>query len=441
MTARIARWSLLVLTVFLLAVWWPLLKDLLFEYRYGKTDLFYSPVIERFVYKELLGEGHQLIYRDQDGTDYDRQTFETLIPFIYYKNMELWGKLPLELDGQTFDKAQIQAARQVLELKPVELPGHTPRIQLFPLLEANPGRARLRFPEDILRPGERLTFINSDENRIDPELTRIFTEALTEAGFDWPVQATFGRVSILKAFDAGYFLLDSAGELFQLRRLDGAPQVTPVPLPEGLAVRHLKVAENKRGEYLGLVLGEDDRLFLLDQDADQRIAVGLTPLALPGYDPDRMALKILFNPLYRTAIYSDQREIKAVAMDQRFQPIARYARTMAMAEPRLVDQVWEALVPFSLDLRDPNGRYVRLGVAVHGLSALPAVGLALLLAWLLLWQRGLRFLSMVPSLLLVALTGLYGLIAVALIPPEKRAGQVDADSRLAGRPAATEARA
>ena len=247
----------------------------------------------------------------------------------------------------------------------------------WPLLEANPGRARLRFPEDILRPGERLTFINSDENRIDPELTRVFTEALTEAGFDWPVQATFGRVSILKAFDAGYFLLDSAGELFQLRRLDGAPQVTPVPLPEGLAVRHLKVAENKRGEYLGLVLGEDDRLFLLDQDADQRIAAGLTPLALPGYDPETMALKIMFNPLYRTAIYSDQREIKAVAMDQRFQPIARYARIMAMAEPRLVDQVWEALVPFSLDLHDPNGRYVRLGVAVHGLSALPAVGIAL----------------------------------------------------------------
>ncbi|WP_462320928.1 DUF4857 domain-containing protein, partial [Halochromatium sp.] len=299
MTARLARWSLLLLTVFLLAVWWPLLKGLLFEYRYGKTDLFYSSVIERFVYKELLGEGHQFIYRDQDGTDYDRETFETLIPFIYYKNMELWGRLPLRLAGQTFDKAQIQAERQVLELEPLELPGHAPRIQLFPLLEANPGRARLRFPEDIMRPGERLTFINSDANRIDPELTARFTEALSEAGFGWPVQASFGRVSILKAFDAGYFRLDRTGDLFQLRRVDGLPEVTPVPLPEGLAVRHLKVAENKRGDYLGLILSEDDRLFLLAQDEDRRTAVGLIPLVLPGYDPETMELKILFNPLYR----------------------------------------------------------------------------------------------------------------------------------------------
>ncbi|MEA1051851.1 DUF4857 domain-containing protein [Lamprobacter modestohalophilus] len=417
MTARIARWSLLLLTIVLLAVWWPLLKDLLFEYRYGKTDLFYSPVIERFVYKELLGEGHEFLYRDQDGNDYDRQTFETLIPFIYYKNMELWGKLPLQLAGQSFDKAQIQAARQVLELKPGELPGHAPRIQLFPLLEANPGRARLRFPEDILGPGERLTFINSDRNRIDPELTARFTEALSEAGFVWPVQATFGRVSILKAFDAGFFLLDRAGQLFQLRRVDGLPEITPVPLPEGLQVHHLKVAENKRGEYLGLLLAEDDRLFLLGQDADRRTAAGLTPLALPGYDPETMALKILFNPLYRTAIYSNQRQIKAVAMNRAFEPIARYERLMAMAEPRLVDRVWQTLVPFSLDLRDPNGRYLRLSLDVHALAALPASAVALLLAWLLLWRRGLRFLAMTPSLLLVAFTGVYGLIAVGLIPP------------------------
>ncbi len=209
MTARIARWSLVLLTIFLLAAWWPVLKDLLFEYRFGKTQLFYSPVLERFIYTELIGEGHQFIYRDQDGKDYDRQRFETLIPFIYYKNMELWGKLPLQLGGQTFDKAH--------------------------------------------------------------------------------------------------------------------------------------------------------------------------------------------------------------------QPIAHYERTMAMAEPRLVDQLWAALAPFRLELRDPNSRYFRLAVHVHGISALPGMGVAVLLAWLLLWRRGLRFLAMTPSLLLVALSGFYGLLALLLFPPETMA--------------------
>jgi hypothetical protein len=414
MTARIARWSLMLLAVFLLAVWLPLAKELLFGYRYGKTDLFYSPVIERFVYTELLGDGHQFIYRDDAGNDYTREAFEALIPFIYYKNMEIWGRLPLLIQGQSFDKAAIQAERLVLQLDPDELPGHTPRIGLFPLLESNPGRARLSFPEDIMRPGAALTFIGSDENRMDPALTLTFTAALREAGFAFPVRATFGRVSILKAFDAGYFLVDADGGLFHLKRVDGAPAVARVALPEGVAVRHVKVAENRRGEHLGLLLATDGRLFLLGKQG-----YALTPLPLPGYDPDRMEVKILFNPLQRTAVYSDHREIRAVAMDRDFRPIAEYGREMAMARPRPVDRVWSALLPFELVLSDPNSRYLRLDLRLHGRSAAIGIAVALLAAWLLLRRRGLSWLALLPSLVFVAVTGLYGLLALVLFPPER----------------------
>ena len=432
MTAILARWSLLTLAIFLLALWLPRGKALLFEYRFGKTDLFYSPVVERFVYKELLGEGHQFVYRDEAGNDYEREAFEALIPFIYYKNMDIWGKLPLELAGQRFDKETIQAARQVLQLDPDELPEHRPRIQLFPLLESNPGRARLRFPEDIMRPGQRLTFINSDANGVDTELTRTFTATMTAAGFAFPVTATFGRVSILKPFDAGYFLEDADGKLFHLQRAGNSPVVHQVPLPAGLEVRHVKVAENKRREYLGLVLAEDDRLFLLGQQD-----YALTPLPLPHYDPRRMALKILFNPLYRTAIYSDQTHVHAVAMDPDFRPIDRYSREMAMARTRLVDQIWNALLPFSMTLEDPNGRYLRLQFRGHGHLALIGIGLALVLAYWWLRHRGLRHRDLAPSLLLVAATGLYGLLANLLFPPQ-RAAPLPPQPSLARRPGATE---
>lgn len=423
MTAILARWSLLVLAIALLAVWLPMGKDLLFDYRFGKTDLFYSPVIERFVYKELLGDGHQFVYRDEAGNDYAREAFEALIPFIYYKNMELWGKLPLELQGQRFNKASIQAARQVLQLDPKELPEHRPRIQLFPLLESNPGRARLRFPEDIMRPGHRLTFIDSDANRIDAGLTRNFTEAMTAAGFAFPVAATFGRVSILKPFDAGFFLLDAEDQLFHLKRVDDAPTVARVALPAGLEVRHVKVAENKRGEFLGLVLAADDQLFLLGQQD-----YALTPLPLPQYDPDRMALKILFNPLQRTAVYSDQTRIHAVVMDLDFQPIDHYSREMAMARVRPVDRLWSALLPFSLALEDPNGRYLRWQPRLHGQTALLGIGLALPLAYWWLRRRGLRRRDLLPSLLLVAVTGLYGLLANLLFPPERASQQLSPEA-------------
>ena len=414
MTARLARWSLLILTILLLTIWLPLAKDLLFAYRFGKTQLFYSPVIERFVYTELLGEGHQFIYRDQDGRDYSREEFEALIPFIHYKNMELWGRLPLTLGGQTFDKAAIVAERQVMELKPDELPGHAPRIPLFPLLESNPERAGLSFPEDILRPAARLEFIDSDSNRLDPATTDVFTQALSAAGFRFPVRAAFGRVSILKPFDAGYFLLDDAGALFHLRRRDGAPVVAAVPLPEGLKVRYVKVTENKRRELLGFLLTEDDRLYLM-RERDY----GLIPLELPGYRPDRMALKLLLDPLQRTAVYSDRETIQAVVMDRDYRPLDHYRRRMAMAHPRPVDRLWEMLIPFSLELRDPDQRYLALAPRFHGLAAVIGIALSLLLALEVLRLRGIQPAQARMDLLLIVLTGLYGLLALILIPPER----------------------
>ncbi|PLW76611.1 DUF4857 domain-containing protein [Cohaesibacter celericrescens] len=418
MTARLARYASLLLAVFVLAVWLPQLHNMLFEYRFGKTHLFYSPVIKKFIYKELVGEGHQFIYRDQDEKDYSREEFEALIPFIYYKNMEIWGKLPLLLDGQSFDKTEIKAARQVVELKPTDLGDHSPRIQLFPLLESNPGRARLSFPENVFRPDDKLSFINSDFNRFDEELTNRFGNALKNSGFVYPVKAVFGRVSILKAFDAGYFLTDAKGQFFHLMKVDGEPKISQVALPDGSKVRQLVVAESKRREILGILLDEAGKAYLMGY-GDYHIL----PLILPDYDPDTMELKIIFNPLYRTAVYSDKEVIHAVVMDKSYKVISHHARTMAMARPRLSETIWHVATPFSLQLAKGNSRYLSFIPQFHGWLAIIGNLLSFGIAVFFLKQKGTRISSSIFDLLLVGLTGLYGLIAVVLLPP----GVVDGD--------------
>ncbi|MFP4348359.1 MAG: DUF4857 domain-containing protein [Thermodesulfobacteriota bacterium] len=44
----------------------------------------------------------------------------------------------------------------------------------------------------------------------------------------------------------------------------------------------------------------------------------LIRLPIDTYDPDRMDFKLLINPLYRTAVWSDEARIRAVAMDAAF---------------------------------------------------------------------------------------------------------------------------
>ncbi|MCB1754121.1 MAG: DUF4857 domain-containing protein [Gammaproteobacteria bacterium] len=415
MTARLARWSLLILIVFLLAVWLPPLKDSLLGYRAGQTRLFYSPVAETFVYQEQLGEGHQFSYRDREGNSYPREAFERLLPFIYYKNMELWGELPLTLGGQEFDKAAIRAERLVLQLKPLELPGHAPRIPLFPLLESDPGRAGLSFPEDVFNPGDALVFINSDANQVDTALSETFSKALAQQDFQFPVREVFGRVSILKPFDAGFFLLDSSGQLFHLQRLNAQPQVKAVRLPEDMQVRFIKVTENRHSEVLGLLLDQAGRLYLMQQD------YRLTALELPGYRADDMAIKLIFNPLYRTSVYADEQQIHAQVMDRDYRPLDSYTHRAFAAQTPFLDYVWQALTPFEMQLRDANSRYLSLQWHWHGWHGLLGISLALWLGvvWLARRQRRGQPWDW-PSLALLAVSGLYGALALLLLPPDDR---------------------
>ncbi|WP_328987592.1 hypothetical protein [Thiorhodovibrio winogradskyi] len=89
-----------------------------------------------------------------------------------------------------------------------------------------------------------------------------------------------------------------------------------------------------------------------------------------------------------------------------------------MAAPRLVDTLWDSLIPVSLHWRTPESRYPRLTPQWHDENAAIGMGIALVLA--LAWPRWRRahLLGNWASLILVALTGFLGLIELLLFPPE-----------------------
>lgn len=174
------------------AVYLPMLYDKIFMDEVEKTHLFYSPVSQDFILTEkivgkvpdpakgfALDHHSNLAYMKADGTYVPRKTFERHLPFIYYKNMEIQGLLPMTLNGQTFDKITIKAQRRVLELKAKDLAEKSPHVPFYPLLESNPGQARLVFPEDRFRMTDSdMEFINADENAVDPVFTKMYTYTL-----------------------------------------------------------------------------------------------------------------------------------------------------------------------------------------------------------------------------------------------------------------------
>ncbi len=413
MLPRLSRYALIILAVMIMSIYLPRLFHIIFDKKMGKTQLFFSPVIKKFVFREMVGEGHRFVTQDEDGNDYDRMTFETLIPFIYYKNMDLWGKLPLIIDGHTFDKETIKKNRQVFELKPRMIADRSPRIQVFPLLESQPGVTRLRFPEDAFRMTDRMEFINVDTNTVDEGLTRQFTNAMREAGFTFPARLTAGRVSILKSFDEGFFIVDANGNVYHIKRAKGQPVVVKTPIPANLGIRNIKVTENRKKEIYGTLLTENDEPYLITYNNYR-----LIKLPLLNYNPDTMDLKLLINPLYRTAVYSDSLTIRAVAMNSDYRPIARYEWDMFCGKKTTADKVFETLFPFSIKMADSTSGYLQFSPFWSGRMGIAGIGISLIIAISVMYARKISLKRELPDLVFVGLTGVYGLIAITIIRPE-----------------------
>jgi hypothetical protein len=321
--------------------------------------------------------------------------------------------LPLELEGRRFTKADIKNNRQVLELKSGDISDRRPHTPLWPLLESNPGQARLVFPEDRFRmTADAMQFINADFNREDKALTAAFTEALVEKGFKFPARSVNGKFTILKPFDEGIFIVDDAYQVFHVKRRDGQPVVVKTPIDPALKTRHIKITENRRRQYFGLLLDGSGKLHLLTYDGYK-----LVPLPLEDYDPDRMDFKILINPLYLTAVWSDDTQIRAVAMDKAYRSLERYTHRMSRATPTPMQRLHAFLFPFSVRFEAPDNGFLRPTWRLGNMAALGGL-LACCCGYAVIhWLRR-RTLPDAYRLILVAVTGIYGLIAVTFIGSE-----------------------
>ncbi len=412
------------LVIFMSAIYLPLFYEKIFFNRIERTHLFYSPVSNDFILKEKIvgpipgaikekAEDHhsEIAYQNADGSYVSRVEFEKHLPFIYYKNMELWGLLPIELNHQLFNSKNIKNNRRVMELLPREIHGRSPYTMVWPLLESNRGRVRLVFPEDRFRmTPSSMEFINADTLTVDQSLTTLFTQALTKKGFTFPCRSVNGKFTVLKPFEGGIFLVDADNEVFHLKRINNRPWVVKTPIDPDIGVRHIKISESRQKDYDGLILGKTGQVYLLSHDQYRVI-----PLPLEKYVPEQMRLKLIFNPLYCTAVFSDETNIYGVAMDRNFNVIKRFSHTMSRSAITPAHRVYQFLFPFSLSLEKRNSGFLSFAMEVGHLSCIAGIVFCLFfyIGWTMLIQK--RRFSVVKAVM-VGITGIYGLLALQLSP-------------------------
>lgn len=430
---------LCLLSVLALAWALPNLYDMALLPPLDKTHLFYSPVLRQCLYTErirgrdtqaaALSEGHHadVVYKDEEGRYYDRRAFEAALPFIYYRNMEMRGLLPVRLKGRSLDRTAIERARRVLELPARALDGHHPPHTCLPLLEANPGQVALLYPADRFRMADgEMLFTHADTNTREEDLSTLFSDGLRSQGFLFPARHVGGNFTTFKPYEGGIFLVDARGGLFHVLRRDGRPAVRKIPLPQGVTPRHVLVSESGERHWLGLLLDMRDRLWLIRQTDFTLIG-----LAVPGYEPDRMDCKLLFDPLYLTVVTSDAAFARAAvfripATDLKngdvCTPVHTFQHEMSRAKESWQHRLAQTLFPFRITLarEETSFLYPRWELSGHWFSR--ALPFSLLLTSLhALWRRRrhpgwkLTLPRCAVETSVILLTGVYGLGALLLL--------------------------
>ncbi len=405
MMVKLSRLFLLLIVVFVSAIYMPEYYWLSFAERNQYPMAFYSPVLHSF----LIGRFHKggYYYTDSAGKEYSRKQVDFLLPFNNYRLLAAKGQMPDSINGVKIDLDEVRRNNATVRVRAKDL--DMPVIPLYPLFESKPLRLKLEMPKEFFRINQRFEFISTETNTIDEDLSRVFTSALKQKNFAFPAKGIYGNPTTRKAFDEGYFIVDATNKLFHVKKVHGKPYCASVPVPESLRIRNILVKENELREQYGLLLTENSEVYYIMYDHYR-----LQKLPVRSYDSSKDQLIIISDLFYRVFNVISDTTLNSVVTDRLYQPIDYHKESWPGPEQSLAGVVSRYLFPFSLELTKSTSRYVDFYFDGYHFQALIINILFVLLTLGLMKKRNVQITRKWYDLLLVLITGIYGFLGVLI---------------------------
>jgi len=410
MLNKLSRYVIILLIVFVAALYLPDFFSMLFDKKVNTPRLDYSAVIDDFVYTIYGGMG-QVEYRDIKGNSYNEREYFALLPFMYYATLEKWQQLPPSLKGIELSSRNIRENTQVFRIQAKDI--DFPYVPLYLMFEAEPDYAQLMIPEDLFRLGNKIEFIDPNSNSVIAEKSERFQSALLDAGFRFPAKIIAGNPTNRKPFDEGYFISDANGAVFHLKMIHDQPVCIKTGIDPKLNIRQIFVSENLRREFYGWFVTHDNKVFLITYDDYKvRELPTRTKEGIYDYIADEMTYRFYTYPINRHVYISGDGFVKMIVTDNDFNPIAEHVETWTPYDRRSASVIKQFLFPFELNTNTPTN-FVKLQLDHFGWKGLAGIAASLLA--LVLFSRKRSWTDYV----LVLLTGVFGLIGVLLIKDEE----------------------
>jgi len=395
-----------------LSILLPNLYWMIFDKPIRTPQISFSPIIKDFVFNKTKKNKSDRMYVDNQGNSYDRKSYQALLPFSYYYNLEKWDVLPDTIEGIPISISYIRRNTQFVRLRSRYF--HTPMIQLYPLFESQSDFTHLEMPNELFRITNKIEFLDARTNSVVDSLSDVYNRALNEQGFQFPAKYIAGNPTTRKAFDEGYFVIDAANSVFHLKQIKGKPFCVNTGIPADLNIRYITVQENPRREFYALMVTWENDLYLISYD-DYK----LVRLPIDDFIADKMDFLFTIDPIYKTLKYFNDQELKCIVTDKDYNIIDTYEINWLPKTEWTRSKIAAALFPFQFERENARTDYILFNLKFNGWLALIGIFLALgiiVVIKTVVYREKLkenRF-----DLLLVAVTGLYGALAVLLIRPE-----------------------
>ena len=279
---------------------------------FEKYYIFFSPVLNDFIYQKN-SKGHQFVYGTEQTT-FDRLAYEKNLPFVYWKNLDIQGELPFQINGESYDKQRIKGARLSLQYRPNSLA--TREVSLYPLFNPISNNGVIPFPEEVfsLKP-DKVVVYDCETVRVNQQITNEMNEKLKAVGVSFPLQRIWGKTTNMKPFDWGYFVKDNVGQIFNLRRSDNELSVRKIPIPHDISsIAYMRISENRQKNFYGYAIDTNSRVFLVAYPDYQFI-----PLELADFDYRHMPFHLISDPLHYIVRYRNQKTYRAVLFSKQYQ--------------------------------------------------------------------------------------------------------------------------
>jgi hypothetical protein len=403
---RLSRALLVILTVFVGAIYLPQAYWLAFDVNIRAPRILYSPVLDTLLF--VRSTGKEVQYTDARGKEYTREEFERLTPLANYRQLAATGAMPESLRGVRLELKEVGLNN--LSLRIPEEAMDVPPIDLFPLFESQSGRVRLEMPKEMFRITSAMEFLTARTNAIDTGLTRRFTGALISAGFAFPATEIAGNPTTMKQFDEGYFVADANGKVFHIKMVRGEPFCRDIGLPDSITVRKMIIVETPLREFYGMLVDRAGSVHLISYDRYR-----LIPLPLTGYEPGAMTLLVSGDLFFRTITAVGATGIRTVVTDRDYRVVCRHEESWPDRHGRTPGTIAGVLFPFTLNLTDPGSLFVRPFFRWAGPEALAGIALSLALLAVILQLRKKPLAPRWFDFAVVACTGVFGLLATTLI--------------------------